>query len=173
MRRILKPGGVIALWLYDHCRINEELDVLSREYSEKTVVEYWPIENRKAWNFEESVDFPFERIKTPEFLLKVNWSLDEYLKYLYTWSSTQNYISKTGKDPIKVIYNRFRKLWKNENEINHEKLMDEMGDVFYSLLLLADKYSIHLEDALINKLEKNKIKYPISEFKDSNKKYDE
>ena len=116
MRRLLTPGVVIALRLYDHCRINIELDVLSREYSEKTVVEYWPIENRKAWNFEESVDFPFERIKTPEFLLKVNWSLDEYLKYLYTWSSTQNYISKTGKDPIKVIYNRFRKLWKNENE---------------------------------------------------------
>jgi len=64
-------------------------------------------------------------------------------------------------------------LWKNENEINLEKLADEMGDVFYSLLLLADKYSINLEEALINKIEKNKIKYPIDEFRDSNRKYNE
>jgi NTP pyrophosphatase (non-canonical NTP hydrolase) len=64
-------------------------------------------------------------------------------------------------------------LWKNDNEINLEKLTDEIGDVFYSLLLLADKYSIDLGEALINKIEKNKMKYPIDEFRDSNKKYTE
>jgi NTP pyrophosphatase (non-canonical NTP hydrolase) len=64
-------------------------------------------------------------------------------------------------------------LWKAEGEINLEKLEDEMGDVFYSLLLLADKYSINLEKALINKIEKNKTKYPIEQFRDSNRKYNE
>lgn len=64
-------------------------------------------------------------------------------------------------------------LWKKDKEINLEKLTEEVSDVFYSLLLLANKYSIDLEKALYEKLEKNKIKYPISEFRDSNKKYNE
>jgi SAM-dependent methyltransferase len=116
VRRIVKPGGVIAVWLYSHCLIDNEIDSLSKVYSEDIVGKYWPIENRKAWNFEKSVDFPFEKIKTPEFLLKVKWDLDEYLKYLYTWSSTQNYIAETGKDPIKEMLNDFRDIWKDENE---------------------------------------------------------
>ena len=116
VRRILKPGGIIALWVYDHCRISEEIDIISKDYSENTVGEYWPIENRKAWNFEESVDFPFEKINAPEFLLKVNWSLDEYLKYLNTWSSTRNYITKTGKDPIEELRSKFGNTWKDNNE---------------------------------------------------------
>ena len=39
-----------------------------------------------------------------------------------------------------------------------KKLTDELGDVFYSLILLAEKYSVDLESALINKIEKNKEK---------------
>lgn len=116
VRRILKPRGVIAVWLYDHCRIEENIDLISIEYSENTVGQYWPIENRKAWDFEKSVDFPFEKISAPEFLLKVNWDLNEYLKYLHTWSSTQNYIAKTGKDPIEDLRKKLKDTWKNENE---------------------------------------------------------
>lgn len=64
-------------------------------------------------------------------------------------------------------------LWKNEEDINIEKLKDEMGDVFYSLILLAEKHRINLEEALLQKLEKTKSKYPIDKFRDSNKKYNE
>jgi len=43
-------------------------------------------------------------------------------------------------------------LWKQDDAINTEKLKDELGDVFYALLLLADHYRVDLETALINKL---------------------
>ena len=64
-------------------------------------------------------------------------------------------------------------LWKDEKEVNLKKLKDEMGDVFYSLLLLAEKYSIDLEKTLMEKLKQNEKKYPIDRFHGSNKKYDE
>lgn len=64
-------------------------------------------------------------------------------------------------------------LWKSDKEINKVKLADELADVFYSLILLADNYDISLEDALINKLEKNEHKYPVDSFRNSNRKYDE
>ncbi len=64
-------------------------------------------------------------------------------------------------------------LWKDNEPINIDKLKDELGDVFYTLLLLSNIYSIDLEAALIDKLKKNETKYPISEFRNSNKKYNE
>lgn len=64
-------------------------------------------------------------------------------------------------------------LWKKDEEIDRDKLKDELADVFYSLLLLADKYSIDLEAVLIEKLRKNKLKYPKEKFINSNKKYNE
>lgn len=64
-------------------------------------------------------------------------------------------------------------LWKNDEDVNQTKLKDEIGDVFYSLLLLSDKFSIDLEEALTEKLLKNKAKYPVDQYFDSNKKYSE
>lgn len=65
-------------------------------------------------------------------------------------------------------------LWKgNQQEINKAKLEDELGDVFYSLILLADNYNINLAAALTQKIEKNATKYPIETFRNSNKKYNE
>lgn len=62
-------------------------------------------------------------------------------------------------------------LWKKEDNVDMEKLQDELGDVLYSLLLLADHYGINLEKAMENKLQKNELKYPVEKFRNSNKKY--
>ncbi len=64
-------------------------------------------------------------------------------------------------------------LWKADDAVNNDKLTDELGDVFYALLLLADHFQIDLEVALINKLKKNEQKYPAEKFRDSNRKYNE
>lgn len=62
-------------------------------------------------------------------------------------------------------------LWQKEDGVDMEKLQDELGDVLYSLLLLANHYDIDLEEALTRKLQKNELKYPVEKFRNSNKKY--
>ena len=71
--------------------------------------------------------------------------------------------------------------WKNINETEEvfknpdklEKVKDEVADILFFILRLAQKYEIDLSSSLLNKIEKNKIKYPVEKFKGSNKKYDE
>jgi len=115
VRRVLKPGGVIAVWLYTDNNINEEIDKVSSYFAHEFVEPYWPLENKKVWTFEESVVFPFERIETPGFKIELKWSLKDYLSFLYTWSSTQAFIKQTGKDPIELVYEKFKKAWVDEN----------------------------------------------------------
>lgn len=70
-------------------------------------------------------------------------------------------------------------LWDtNEESFNtaknkNEHLQEEMADVLIYLLSLADVLNISLSDAVLNKLDKNRIKYPIEKAKGSCKKYKE
>lgn len=53
------------------------------------------------------------------------------------------------------------------------KVQEELADVFYYLLRIADLYHIDLEDALKKKMIQNEAKYPTSKVKGKNLKYNE
>lgn len=69
--------------------------------------------------------------------------------------------------------------WKNYDEMtnyisSHKKEVgEELADVFYWVLLLANKLDIDLVDAFQIKMDKNRAKYPIDKAKGSYKKYTE
>lgn len=64
-------------------------------------------------------------------------------------------------------------LWKKEEEVNLDKVRDELADVFYSAFLLAHQFNFDVKDIVLQKLKRNEEKYPIDKSKDSNKKYDQ
>lgn len=59
-------------------------------------------------------------------------------------------------------------LWKNSDEVNIESLNAEIADVLYNLLLIADKFKVDLNSALVKKLEENAKKYPIEKARGNN-----
>jgi NTP pyrophosphatase (non-canonical NTP hydrolase) len=56
---------------------------------------------------------------------------------------------------------------------NPEKIEDELADVFYYLLRIADLYGMDLEKALRHKMIQNEAKYPADKVRGKNLKYDE
>jgi len=71
--------------------------------------------------------------------------------------------------------------WKTEKEVKEmfenknkkENIEDEMADVLYFLIRIAQRYDIDLSEALERKMAKNETKYPVDKAKGSNKKYTE
>ena len=69
--------------------------------------------------------------------------------------------------------------WQKENDFLDSKIndviikdtKDEVADIFYYLLRICQKMDINLEEAFWDKMKKNKIKYPIDEFKGKSTKY--
>lgn len=55
----------------------------------------------------------------------------------------------------------------------HAQLKDELADVLFSVLLLADELKIDLGQAFLEKLDKTGAKYPVDKSKGSPKKYTE
>lgn len=60
-----------------------------------------------------------------------------------------------------------------KNDGKRKEIAEEVGDVFYSLLLFADKCDFDLSGELLKSLEKNEKKYPVSTSKGKNLKYNE
>ena len=65
-------------------------------------------------------------------------------------------------------------LWKKEKENPElEKLRDELADVFYAAFLLATHYDLNVPEIIMNKLDKNRQKYPVEKARGKREKYDE
>ena len=71
--------------------------------------------------------------------------------------------------------------WKNAQEIEEimlnpktrQEVSEEMVDVLFFLVRLAERYNIDLSEEFSRKMEKNERKYPVEKSKGSNKKYTE
>lgn len=62
-------------------------------------------------------------------------------------------------------------LWKENAD--PEKVKEEIADVFVFSLLLAEKYGFDVREIVMEKMEKNRKKYPVEKAKGSAKKYTE
>jgi NTP pyrophosphatase (non-canonical NTP hydrolase) len=66
--------------------------------------------------------------------------------------------------------------WTKDNQIKEGKefeINDELADVFYWTVMLANHYNIDLVDALAKKMDKNEAKYPIEKARGKADKYTE
>ncbi len=67
-------------------------------------------------------------------------------------------------------------LWKKDNEVenvNQDKLKDELADVLSFAFLLAEKHKLDVFDIVSEKIKKNALKYPVEKAKGTAKKYNE
>lgn len=67
-------------------------------------------------------------------------------------------------------------LWKTikeSEEVEKEKIADELADILSYCLLLADKHELDIEQIILNKIQKNEERYPVEKAKGNAKKYNE
>ncbi len=64
-------------------------------------------------------------------------------------------------------------LWKSSEQANMDKVKEELADVFAFAFLLAEEYSFDVKQIVLEKIEKNALKYPVAKSKGVAKKYTE
>lgn len=64
-------------------------------------------------------------------------------------------------------------LWKRAEEVNVEKLKEELADVLIFALLLARKHKLNIGEIIVDKIRINEHKYPKEKAKNSAVKYNQ
>ena len=108
--RVLRPGGVLAVWAYHLFRCTPEVDaVVDRLYSD-VVGPYWP-PDRKMIEEGYPVTLPFPRVEPPPFEMAKRWTLDDLTGYLRTWSSARRFFEAKGADPVALVVPELEAAW--------------------------------------------------------------
>jgi ubiquinone/menaquinone biosynthesis C-methylase UbiE len=110
-KRALKTDGVIAAWTYNLLTIAPDLDAIINGFYTDVLGGCWPPERAMVEDGYRHVAFPFRKIPCPAFSMSADWSFNELLGYLGTWSAVKLYREKTGADPLDIIRPRLAAQW--------------------------------------------------------------
>lgn len=111
VKRVAKPGGILAVWGYANLAVSPEIDVHLQHFYQNTIGPYWDDARRLVETEYKTIAFPFEEIPAPTFAIRVAWSLEHLSGYLETWSATQKYIRENQQNPVPDLIETLRALW--------------------------------------------------------------
>ncbi|HET9234570.1 MAG TPA: class I SAM-dependent methyltransferase [Candidatus Eisenbacteria bacterium] len=100
VRRVIRPGGVLAAWTYHAAHVGPPLDNILWPFYRDVVGRYFAEGARSVDARYEGIELPGEGLKTPSFHASVSWNAEQVLNYVRTWSGVQSYIAATKQDPV-------------------------------------------------------------------------
>lgn len=110
-RRVLAPGGVLAVWSYALARVTPAVDTVVETLYRETLGPDWLPERRLVEDGYASIAFPFEEIAAPPFVIEQHWTLAGLLGYLGTWSAVQRHRTRTGVDAVAAAAEALGAAW--------------------------------------------------------------
>ena len=112
-RRVLRPGGIIALVTYDWLEVDDRVDPLVRAFY-TAVGPYWPPERRMVEDGYASVPFPFAEFAAPVFVMRAEWNAAGLLGYIRTWSAVRGLEAAKGDRTLVAFERDVRQAWGEE-----------------------------------------------------------
>jgi SAM-dependent methyltransferase len=116
VRRVLVPGGVIALWGYALLHSDRPaLDALVHHLQRERLADYWPAGRELVDDEYRSLSFPFEELSTPTFAMTATWRRHDLSGYISSWSATARCRDAEGIDPMADIEDALARVWPDAN----------------------------------------------------------
>lgn len=110
-RRIMVPGGVLALISYGVLDLEPSLNERFQHFYWHEIGQYWPPERKLVDTGYATIEFPFEEITPPAMRICLSWSLPEFLGYISTWSATRSAREAGNEDVLQKFASDLSALW--------------------------------------------------------------
>ncbi len=111
VRRVAKPDGILAVWMYHLPAIDPAIDRIVEHYYGEVVAGYWPERFHFMAERYRTLPFPFEEIKPPAFEMQTDWGLDQVAGFLGSWSATHRYQQERGQHPLSLVWQELSEAW--------------------------------------------------------------
>lgn len=89
VRRVLKPGGVLAAVGYDWMYVEPEIDTLMNDRLMPLLRDRWAAQNAMLWAGYRPIPFPGEEVRVGAFAIYLDWSAQEVSGYILSWSAVR------------------------------------------------------------------------------------
>jgi SAM-dependent methyltransferase len=109
--RVLRPGGLLAIWSYGQCEVEPRIDRLVGDFFRDVVGPHWPRERRHVEERYRGLELPFPPVAAPDFAMQARWDCGAMLGYLDTWSAVRRCRARTGRDPLDLLAGPLADAW--------------------------------------------------------------
>lgn len=110
-RRVLRPGGVVAIWCYGLHTLGPELDPIIAHFYRDVVGPDWPPQRALVDSGYRDAPFPFDELEAPRLVIEALVDLHALLGYVDTWSAVRRHRARTGRDPLPDLAEALRSRW--------------------------------------------------------------
>lgn len=118
VRRVLRPRGIIALWCYVQLETDSALlNDCVHEFQYGRVEPYWPPGRELVDAKYETLPFPFARVAAPQFEMSAEWTRDQLIGYISSWSAVARCRAEEGADPLPDLETEVSELWPDSDEV--------------------------------------------------------
>ena len=108
--RVLRQGGVLAVWSYARCTVDPACDdTIEAVFAE--VDDFWPPERDIVESRYAGIEMPFPEIPAVDFAMTADWTADQMLDYMRTWSAARRYLEARGTEPVSLYEDALRDRW--------------------------------------------------------------
>lgn len=110
-RRVLQPGGILAVWCYSLAHIEPAIDELIEFFYRVTVGSYWPPERRLVDTGYRTVALPIDELDVPPFEIVAEMTLPQFMGYIETWSAVQRCLAVRGRESVDALARSVGQQW--------------------------------------------------------------
>lgn len=111
VRRVLVPGGVLAVWCYSRCTVDYGVDEVVDLFYRVTLGPFWSPERRFVDEGYRTLPLPLHEMAPPPFEMIERWSLGEFTSYIRTWSAVNKFIQARGEEPVLAFEDALAGMW--------------------------------------------------------------
>jgi SAM-dependent methyltransferase len=111
VRRVSRPGGVLAVWTYHKPDIEPRIDEIFIHYYREVLAGYWPARWQYVDDRYRTLPFPFAELEPPAFDMQAEWDLGQFRGFLSGWSASQRYHAERGSSPLDPINLQLEEAW--------------------------------------------------------------
>jgi SAM-dependent methyltransferase len=116
VRRVGKPGGILAVWTYSFPIIEPGIDRWLQHFYWETLAGFWPERIHYLEERYETLPFPFEEFQPPEFEMEATWSVDDLIGFLGSWSAVRKLIQAQGEVAFEGPLKELKRIWGKETK---------------------------------------------------------
>ncbi|MFC7049625.1 class I SAM-dependent methyltransferase [Emcibacter nanhaiensis] len=131
VRRVVRPGGYIAVWSYAVTSVTPEIDDAIEELYNGIIGPYWPPERIHVEEGYKRLAFPFRTVAAPDIAMTVLWDFEQLMGYFGSWSAVARYKQDKGHDPLPLVRDRLLSAWGDPAKVREVSwpLMLRVGQV--------------------------------------------
>ena len=112
VRRVSRgPDSVLALISYGRHSVEPGVDAVVERFYSGVLARYWPKERAHVDSGYSTLPFPFARLEVPPLAIEADWSVDEMLAYIETWSAVTRLVREEGSAPLDAFREEVRRTW--------------------------------------------------------------